>query len=205
MRAIGLTLMLLPLAACATPPAPQPSGFLSSYEGLQASQSSRAVIAQRRDAKALKGVAKVAIADPVFASGPDNAWMTDAERAALLREIAAQLCFKMSERYEIAPETSADAVMRTSVTRAIATGRMGAAGAAAVNAMIPGPIGVRAPDALGGLSAEAEMKVKDRQVAALIWNRDAQALGTDDPSLSRIGDALQFAKPFAAAAVKTTY
>jgi len=35
-----------------------------------------------------------------------------------------------------------------------------------------------------------------RQAAALVWNRNATPIGTDDPSLSRIGDALQFAEPF---------
>jgi hypothetical protein len=42
-----------------------------------------------------------------------------------------------------------------------------------------------------------------RQAAALVWNRDATAVGTDDPSLSRLGDALQFAEPFADVAAAT--
>lgn len=55
----------------------------------------------------------------------------------------------------------------------------------------------KAPGTVGGLGAEAELITPDgRQAAALVWNRDATPVGTDDPSLSRIGDALQFAEPF---------
>ena len=34
------------------------------------------------------------------------------------------------------------------------------------------------------------------QVAALAWARNANVVGTDSPSLSRVGDALQMAEPF---------
>ena len=37
----------------------------------------------------------------------------------------------------------------------------------------------------------------EQQVVAVSWSRSATAIGTDDPSLSRVGDALQFAEPFA--------
>jgi hypothetical protein len=36
-----------------------------------------------------------------------------------------------------------------------------------------------------------------RQLAAVTWNRSAQPVGLDSPSMSRIGDALQLAAPFA--------
>nr|QQZ51002.1 hypothetical protein JKL49_07310 [Phenylobacterium glaciei] len=41
-----------------------------------------------------------------------------------------------------------------------------------------------------------------QQLAAITWTRQGMAVGTDNPSLSRIGDALQFAEPFADAAAK---
>jgi hypothetical protein len=67
---------------------------------------------------------------------------------------------------------------------------------AAANFFIPGPIGVRAPGTTGGLAVEAELLAPDgRQVAALTWGRNANVVGTDNPSLSRVGDALQFAEP----------
>ena len=93
---------------------------------------------------------------------------------------------------------AADAVVRPVITRVKPTGRVGSAASAAAGYFIPGPLGLRVPGFLGGLTVEAEMLGPDgAQVAALVWNRDATPIGTDDPSLSRIGDALQFAAPFA--------
>jgi hypothetical protein len=67
---------------------------------------------------------------------------------------------------------------------------------AAANFFIPGPIGVRTPGTTGGLAAESELLAPDgTQVAALTWGRNANVVGTDNPSLSRVGDALQFAEP----------
>lgn len=97
--------------------------------------------------------------------------------------------------------------MRAVVTKVQRTGRAGSALSAASSFFIPGPIGLRVPGGLGGLSVEAEMLDKtQRQLAALTWNRTATVVGTDNPSLSRIGDALQLAEPFAdvAAAVMTS-
>lgn len=44
------------------------------------------------------------------------------------------------------------------------------------------------------------VEVGGRQLAAVVWNRNATVIGTDNPSLSRIGDALQLVEPFADAA-----
>ena len=203
MKAIPSVVALLALGACATKPPPN-AGFLSSYDGLVARQDTlRASIRQKADSQALAGIGAVSIAPTELAGGAD--WMTEAERAQLLREVDAQLCFELSERYEIAgPDTVADARVRAAVTGAQPTGRVGSAAAAATKFFIPGPIGVRAPGTLGGLAAEAEMLTADgRQVAAIAWARNANAVGTDDPSLSRLGDALQFAEPFADAAAAT--
>lgn len=201
MRPIAL-LMLLPLAACASTPPPH-SGFLAGYQGLQPKSALRAGIYQRRDVTGLEQVRKVAILPPTFALGVETDWMGEAGKTAILREVEAQLCFELSERYEVAPAPAADAAtVRTAVTRVRPTGRTGSAAAAAVGILIPGPVGVRAPGALGGLAMESEMLVAGKQVAAIVWSRKASALGTDNPSLSRIGDALQFAEPFADAAAK---
>ena len=84
------------------------------------------------------------------------------------------------------------------------TGRTASAASAAVGFFIPGPVGLRMPGTLGGLGAETEMVMTGgRQAAALVWNRDATAVGADDPSLNRLGDALQFAEPFADVAAAT--
>lgn len=193
------SLLALPLAlaltACASH-APR-SGFLTSYEGLSSKDGAvRTGVAERKDGQALTGVRKVSLLPAELRLGPDGAWLSEEERKVLLREVDAQLCFEVSERYEIVQD-GADAKVRAAVTRVAPTGRVSSAASAAASIFIPGPLGVR-PGGLGGLSAEAEMlSPDDRQLAALTWNRNATAVGTDNPSLSRIGDALQFVEPFA--------
>lgn len=189
------------LAACAA--TPERGAFLTRYDDLEArTDMVRAGALDRTDAAALAAVQSVRIEPTVYAPAPDaSAWMTPQEQARVLREVDAQLCFELSERYEIATAAPADARVRAAVTDVRPTGRAGSAAAAAASFFIPGPIGLRAPGTLGGLSAEAEMlSPSGEQTAAIVWSRSATAVGTDNPSLSRIGDALQFAEPFADAA-----
>ncbi len=197
-----LALSALTLGACASP-ATQ-SGFLSGYENLQPeTRGVRAKVSARAGGDELAGLKRVSIAPTRFADGADPAWMTPAERQLLLREVDAQLCFELSERYAIAADDGADARVRAAVTNVQPTGRAASAAAAAAGFFIPGPIKLRAPGTLGALGAEAELMHPDgRQLAAISWNRAATPVGTDGPSLSRIGDALQFAEPFADAAAK---
>lgn len=205
MALAGLTLML---GACATA-APERSGFLSGYEGLTARDNSgRAHIREFRDAPALEAVRRVAITPSILSQGADSrSPLTPDERRTVLREVDAQLCFELSERFEIVDAPQADADVRAAVTWFEPTGRFASAASAASGFFIPGPIGLRAPGTLGGLGVEAEMRrtSDQRQIAAIAWARRAMAVGTDNPSLSRMGDALQFAEPFAdtAAAVMT--
>lgn len=192
-------LFLLPvaLAACATPG--RYSGELSSYDGLEAKDGTvRTSVVRRADKDRLAQVSKVAIRPARLAHGKATAWLTPDERKTLLREVDAQLCFELTERFDLAPPgTRADADVRVVVTRVAPTGRAASALSAASGFFIPGPLGVRVPGTTGGLGAEAEMVTRDgKQAAALVWNRNATPIGTDDPSLSRIGDALQFAEPF---------
>jgi len=197
---IGLTLTL---GACATT-APERSGFLSGYDTLQARKNpGRAEVREYRDAASLKAVQKVRLTPTVLSEGADSrSPLTPEERLAVLREVDAQLCFELSERFEIVGAEPADADVRAAVTWFEPTGRMASAASTASAFLIPGPIGLRVPGTLGGLGVEAEMRttVDDRQIAAIAWARRAMAVGTDDPSLSRLGDALQFAEPFADAA-----
>lgn len=207
-RALAFAGLTLTLAACATA-APDRSGFLSGYEGLQAREKSgRARIRQFRDPAALDAVRRVALTPAVLSEGADSrSPLTPEERHAVLREVDAQLCFELSERFEIVAADQADADVRAAVTWFEPTGRVASAASAASGFFIPGPIGLRAPGTLGGLGVEAEMRAASdkRQIAAIAWARRAMAVGTDNPSLSRVGDALQFAEPFAdtAAAVMT--
>lgn len=195
--------LLLALAACAG--TPQQGEFLTSYDGLTPrTDMVRAGALDRADAAALAAITAVRIEPAIFAPRAEaKAWMTPTEQTAILREVDAQLCFELSERFEIAGADASAQVprVRAAVTEIIPTGRAGSAASAAAGFFIPGPIGVRVPGTLGGLGAEAELlDPAGEQIAAIVWRRTATAIGTDNPSLSRIGDALQFVEPFADAA-----
>ena len=202
-------LVVLPLAlalcACATAQH-RPAGFLTSYECLTPREGTlRAAIQERRDDAALAGVRRVVLAPTILM--PDAkarlGWLTEGEQTLLLREMDAQLCFEMSERYELVRENP-DASVRAAVTAVRPTNAAGSLASAAASFFIPGPIGVRVPGSTGGFSAEAEMLSPDgRQLAAITWSRNATPIGTDNPSLSRVGDALQFIEAFADDAAKT--
>lgn len=197
---LAAPLVLLALGACAG--TPQQGAFLTSYEGLvPRTDMVRAGALDRTDLEGLAKVQSVRIEPTVFSPRAEaTAWITPAEQTAVLREVDAQLCFELSRRFEItsalAPASSHR--VRAAVTEVIPTGRVGSAASAAAGFFIPGPIGVRVPGTLGGLGAEAELlDSAGQQVAAVVWRRTASAIGTDNPSLSRIGDALQFVGPFA--------
>src|SRR5690606_7688914 len=72
----------------------------------------------------------------------------------------------------------------------------GCADAAVPTVLIAGRMTVRAPVGRGRLGAEAELWTRDGgRAAAIVWRRDAMLVGTDKPSLSRVGDAHQLAEP----------
>ena len=177
-RLLALAPLLL-LAACAS--APTRSGFLSTYDGLTPrTDTVRAKVEQKRDEAILADVRQVAI-EPTVLVGPGD-WLTPGEVVLLQRELDAQLCFELSERFDIDP--AAPNRVRVAITRVDPTGRAASVASAAAGFFIPGPLGLRAPGTLGSLSAEAEMLQGERQVVAVSWSRSATAIGTDDPSLS---------------------
>jgi len=192
--------LLLGLSACATAPKPD-AGYLSSYDKLGGrGDGLRASVRQWADAEALKTVSTVRVEPTTFLDSADAAKaLTSVEQRALLREIDAQLCFELSERFAIAaPDQTADAEVRSAVTWFRPTGRAASAVSATAAFFIPGPIDFRAPGTLGALGVETEMKAAGgRQIAAVAWARQANAVGTGAPSLVKAGDALQFAEPFA--------
>lgn len=185
------------LAACQTAPVAD-SGFLSGYDGLTSrTDTLRASIRERRDEALAGGVERLFIAPTVAVPGAaPNISPADVE--LVLGEIDRQVCFELSERFTVipAPEPGAGTA-RAAVTAIRPTNPAGSGISAAANWFVPGPIGVRLPGSTGGLAVEAELLTADgRQAAALAWARNATAVGTDDPSLSPVGDALQFAEPF---------
>lgn len=202
LRRLGLAAacLLLGPTACATAPKPD-AGFLSRYDQLGGrGDGLRASVREWSDTDAVAKVSTVRVRPTRFLDTADaRRSLTPAERRGLLREIDAQLCFELSERFAIAAgDDPADAEVRSAVTWFLPTGRAASAASAAAAFFIPGPLDLRAPGTLGALGVETEMSAPDgRQIAAVAWARQANAVGTDAPSLAKAGDALQFAEPFA--------
>lgn len=196
-RAIGAAALAIASGACASGAAPSSTGFLTSYEGLAPrTDVVRASVLQRRDEALASSITRLWAA-PAEVFGVTVPVLSDDDRRAVLNEVDRQLCYELSERFEIAeqPEPQAGTV-RVGVTYIRPTHQAGSAAAAVANFFIPGPVKVRAPGGTGGLGAEAELLAPDgRQAAAIVWRRDAMVVGTDKPSLSRIGDAHQLAEP----------
>ena len=190
-------LVVCGLAACQTAPTAN-SGFLSTYDRLQAQDGTvRASIRQHRDDARASGIEQVWL-EPSVLIGPVGESLTEEDRAMVLREVDRQVCYEISERFTLAASPDGVSRVRTAVVRIDRTGPAGSAVAAVANAFIPGPGTVRVPGTTGGLAAEAELlDAAGRQAAAIAWARNANVLGTDSPSLSRVGDALQMAEPFA--------
>jgi hypothetical protein len=189
-------LALFGLAACQTAPTAD-SGFLSAYDRLETVGGTvRASIRQYRDEPGATAVDQVWL-EPAVLIGQAGAALTERERAMVLREVDRQVCYEISERFTLAAAPDGASRVRTAVVRIDGTVAAGSAVAAVANAFIPGPGTFRVPGTTGGLAAEAELlDARGTQTAALAWARNANVVGTDTPSLSRVGDALQLAEPF---------
>ena len=193
----ALLVSALALAACQTAPAAN-AGLLQSYDGLQTKEGTlRVSVRDRRDDTATQGVERVFIEPSVLTAAAADG-IAPADVAMVLGEVDRQVCYEISERFTVVPQPTADAArIRAAVTRIVPTEPTASGAAAVANFFIPGPIGVRAPGTTGTLAAEAELiAVGGTQVAALAWARSANVVGMDTPSLSRVGDALQFAELF---------
>jgi len=197
MKSLPLVVVLgLAAAACQTAPVAD-AGFLGGYDGLVAREDTiRASVRQRRDDGAAAGVESVYLEPAVLVAGagPD---LTDEERAQVLREVDRQICYEVSERFTLAGTPDGAARLRTGVVGIHPTGAAASGVSAVANAFIPGPGTFRVPGTTGGLAVETELLGQSgTQIAALAWARNANVVGTDTPSLSRVGDALQLAEPF---------
>jgi len=185
------------LAGCQTAPVGD-AGFLSSYEGMTTREDTlRAAVRQKRE-EAVAGAIEQVFIEPAVLQPGAAAGVAETELALVLGEVDRQICYEVSERFTVVDQPRPDAArIRTAIVAVKPTNAAGSALSAAANLLIPGPLGVRAPGSTGGLAAESELLAPDgSQAAALSWARNANVIGTDNPSLSRVGDALQFAEPF---------
>jgi hypothetical protein len=196
MAAVASILGAATLAACHTTAAPS-SGYLSAYDGMEkAGRNAGVALNQRRDDAASDAVRAVFLEPAVFAPRVGDA-LSENDRAMVLSEVNRQICFEVSERFAVAPSPAPEAAtIRTAVVRLQPTGRVGSVVSAAAGFFIP-IISVRPPMTTGGLAVESELLEAGtgRQIAAIAWARNAQYVGRDSGSLSRVGDALQMAEP----------
>lgn len=122
------------------------------------------------------------------------------EKILLLHEIDKQICFEMSRKYIIskAPNNK-DAIIKTNIINVAITNQIGSGASAIGKFFIPVPVlEFRVPGTLGGLAIESEfLTSENNKIAFMNWERNAKIIVTEAPSLSRIGDALQLAKPMA--------
>jgi hypothetical protein len=181
------------LGACQTAPAAN-AGFLSTYDGLEPKEGTlRVSVRDRRDEGMAAAIERLFIEPAQLAEG-----VGPGDAAVVLGEVDRQVCYELSRRFTVLHERAPDAATaRIAVTRIEPTGTVGSGLSAVASAFIPGPIGIRPPGSTGMLAAEAELvTVEGTQAAALAWARSANVVGMDSPSLSRVGDALQFAEVF---------
>ena len=197
---IGMVIVssLLPLAGCAGAPSAQ-SGFLSSYKGLDTpGEGLDAGIALRTDATAVAAMSEIYI-QPAVVKLSDKSSLSDDELQQVAHEVDRQVCFHLSKHYTIMPAPAAGVpTLRVAIVRIAPTGQISSGVSAATRFFIPVPfVKVRLPVGNGGLGTETELVSGDgTQVVAMLWSKDAQVVGRLQPSLSRVGDALQLAQPY---------
>ena len=195
-RAVAALLGAATLAACHTTAAPS-SGYLTAYDGMgKAGRTPGIALNRRRDDAASDAVRSIFLEPAVFA-GEVGGRLSEKERSMVLSEVDRQICFEVSERFTIVPTREPDAAtVRTAVVRAEPTGRIGSVVSAAAGFFVP-VVSLRPPMTTGGLAVESELLEAGtgRQIAAVAWARNAQYVGRDSGSLSRVGDAVQMAEP----------
>lgn len=193
-RCMALATLSILTTACQTAPPKVPAGI--SDGGEKGAKESKASPAVRRDALA---VSRVYI-EPSVLKVDASPQIAETDRAMVRWEIDRQLCFKLSQRFEITttPEPNAGRV-RTTIAHIGPTSRGGSAAAAAASLFIPLPVRYGG----GGLTAESELITSGGQQAAVVsWNKSVKGVSRVAPSLSRVGDALQLADRFAKAVGK---
>lgn len=196
-RAVLLIAGAASLSACQTAPAPN-AGFLSSYDRLETKEGTlRVSVRERRDDGLAAAIERLFIQPAHLAEGAAEGVAAN-DVALVLGEVDRQACYELSRRFTVLPTAEPEAAtVRIAVTRIAPTGAVGSGLSAVASVFIPGPVGIRPPGSTGMLAAEAEMLTVDgAQAAALAWARSANVVGMDNPSLSRVGDALQFAEVF---------
>jgi hypothetical protein len=206
-RCCGSALLLV-TGGCASVPF-QPTGALSSYEGLAPSNGilTRAQIGVNRND--VLAATTVRIVPTSFSAAALGAGLSETQRHMVSNPADRSMCIGLSDRFRIvALDAPADLTVHAVITHIGLTDQTmaGASRVVSVGAsvaekvFVPYPIPVptpRIPLGLGGLAVEAEARdPAGRQKAGMMWARGADAM-TSKPKVSTAGDAYDLAKTFA--------
>lgn len=198
---IGLALLGLPVAGCATAPLNQ-AGSLRSYADLKPSDGvlTRSLLRVSNEVLAAKTARIVPTEFPVPSAGTP---LTPQQRSLVANAVDRTLCSGLSERFEIVEASQpADLTVHAVVTHVVPTDPVAAGlskgASVAKSVLLPGvPVPIpRIPIGLGSLSLEAEARdPQGEQKAAMIWGRGANAfLGSG--RVAQEGDAYDLAAAF---------
>lgn len=103
-RGLGAAALAMAAGACASGSAPSNSGFLTTYEGLTPrTDVVRASVQQRRDEALASTITRLWVA-PTEVFGVTDPILSDDDRRAVLSEVDRQVCYELSERFEIAEQ-----------------------------------------------------------------------------------------------------
>jgi hypothetical protein len=199
----ALSGLLLVLTGCQGAPV-RSTGYLSTYDNVNVAKISPfgTTSVPKRVEEAEK-VGRVYIQPAIFRLEGDLQFSKD-DLDSVRNEVDRQLCFEISKYFivDFVPSDQA-ATARTAIVILSPTGRAGSVASAAAHFVVP-IVDLRSPMSTGGIGIETEMVGPDgKQVTSLLWSRQAEVVGRVKPSLSRVGDALQLAKPMASAVGKT--
>jgi Protein of unknown function (DUF3313) len=200
--AIVATLGLI-AAGCATAPLER-SGSLASYDNLTTSDGLLTKSQVRVSRTDVLGARSARIEPTAFAVAAVIEPFSDEQRSLIANAVNRELCFALSERFQIAaPMETADLSVRAVITHIAPTDAV-AAGVSVVTNVVPSVVapGVpippvpRLPIGLGSLSVEAEARDRSGgQKAAMVWARGANSF-TSAPRVSSDGDAYDLATAF---------
>jgi Protein of unknown function (DUF3313) len=199
----ALILLAVCMSGCAHAPV-QPSGFLSSYQGMTQESDMLAYKRSmgRSDAVVLEQARTVSLVPIAFTAAAAHAGLSAEHQVLVANATNRALCNELSRKFTIVPEGQpADLMVRGAITKVMPTDAGAAAvsqvGSVATSVLAPVPVPLpRLPIGLGAVTIEAEaLAPGGAQVAGIVWESDANPFASK-PRASPAGDAYDLATSF---------
>ncbi len=151
----------------------------------------------RRNDRASDAIQKVFIHPTILADNVGAEFKAD-ERQAILYELDRQLCYELSRRFPIASSVGGLAAeVRMTITRLDATGRIAKGPVNSAEFYNSLPVIRQDSGPTGGIAIEGQMlgPILRNQIAAMSWARDLKPIETENPPISRFGEAMGLLQP----------